>query len=76
MGVADRIADGYRHGGVSLAAMTPEGPGSGIGLALCQAIARLHDARLEVTPRDGGGTVFNVFMPVRENLAMPSEQAA
>ena len=74
MAVADRITEDYRHGGIPLAAMTPEGPGSGIGLTLCQAIARLHDARLEATPRDGGGTVFNCFIPVRENLVMPSEQ--
>jgi two-component system sensor histidine kinase KdpD len=73
MAVADSIAESYRHGGMAMAAMTTEGPGTGIGLTLCQAIARLHDARLEATPCVGGGTVFNLFMPVRQNLATPLE---
>lgn len=76
IGVADQIAENFRHGGASWAALATDGPGSGIGLALCQQIARLHDGRLEITPRDGGGSTFSFFMPLRENLALPAEQLA
>ncbi len=39
--------------------------GMGLGLALCRAIARAHQARLWIEPREGGGTVVRLHMPIR-----------
>jgi signal transduction histidine kinase len=39
------------------AGMRMQGPrGMGLGLALCQAIARVHGAQLWIEERQGGGT--------------------
>jgi two-component system sensor histidine kinase FlrB len=38
--------------------------GSGLGLAVSQGIVKDHDGWIEVVPREGGGTVFTVFLPV------------
>ncbi|MHC4938272.1 MAG: sensor histidine kinase [Planctomycetota bacterium] len=39
------------------------GGGSGLGLALVEAYARAHNARVEVGDREGGGAVFAVRLP-------------
>lgn len=36
--------------------------GAGLGLALCQRIAELHDSRLEYTSQEGKGTTVRVFL--------------
>jgi two-component system, OmpR family, phosphate regulon sensor histidine kinase PhoR len=38
--------------------------GSGLGLAIAKRIATLHRGTLELSPRDGGGTVASVKLPV------------
>ena len=40
--------------------------GMGMGLAICRTIVELHRGRLEFAPREGGGTVFTVTLPVAE----------
>ena len=76
MDIIERIAKGFKHGEPALTAMAIEGSrtGAGIGLTLCMVIARLHDASIQLTPREGGGAVFTLFMPVRANLIAPTEQ--
>lgn len=37
--------------------------GAGIGLALCQKIAEVHNTRLEYTSQPGSGTTVRVFIP-------------
>lgn len=38
--------------------------GAGLGLALCRAIAQLHDGTLTVSPRKGGGARFTLSLPL------------
>ncbi|QJW83297.1 hypothetical protein HK414_00690 [Ramlibacter terrae] len=45
--------------------------GSGLGLAVCRAIAQAHGGALAVSRRDGGGSVFSVRLPVVESPPVP-----
>jgi two-component system osmolarity sensor histidine kinase EnvZ len=38
--------------------------GAGLGLAIVDRIARLHGGRLDLLPREGGGTVARVTIPI------------
>ena len=38
--------------------------GSGLGLAVCRAIARAHGGRLELHRRQGGGSSFMLSLPL------------
>jgi two-component system osmolarity sensor histidine kinase EnvZ len=38
--------------------------GTGLGLAIVERIARLHEGKLELLPRDGGGLVARLRLPV------------
>ena len=38
-------------------------PGAGLGLAIVERIARLHDATLDLLPREGGGTLARLTLP-------------
>ena len=55
----DRIFQPFVRG----AAVPGNTAGSGIGLALVAAAARLHAGRVEVQARDGGGAVFTLRLP-------------
>jgi signal transduction histidine kinase len=39
--------------------------GAGLGLALVRAIAHVHDATIAYLPREGGGSVFRLTIPVQ-----------
>lgn len=39
--------------------------GMGLGLALCQAVARVHHAQLAIEERPGGGTVVSLRFPLQ-----------
>lgn len=46
--------------------------GMGLGLALCQAITRLHQGQLWIDDRPGGGTVVRLKLPTRSHaLSVP-----
>jgi len=40
--------------------------GSGLGLSIVQQIISLHDGRIEVQSEKGRGTLFTIFLPVKE----------
>jgi two-component system sensor histidine kinase KdpD len=40
--------------------------GSGLGLAVCRAIAQAHGGSLSVENRDGGGSRFCLSLPIEE----------
>jgi two-component system, OmpR family, sensor histidine kinase KdpD len=48
--------------------------GSGVGLALCRAVARVHGGRLTLRARHHGGSSFECFVPL--GTAPPAEEAA
>ena len=38
--------------------------GAGLGLAIVERIARMHGGRLDLVPREGGGNVARVTIPI------------
>lgn len=50
--------------------------GTGVGLALCRAIARVHGGELTVRARRGGGTSFELWLPVEPAPDVPSDELA
>ncbi len=52
----------------------PPSLGSGVGLALCHAIARVHGAQLRYRQRRGGGACFALGLPLSEAPAPPKEE--
>ena len=38
--------------------------GSGLGLALCRAVAQAHGGMLRLRPRGGGGSCFSLTLPI------------
>jgi len=48
--------------------------GTGIGLAICRAIAEVHGGRIEAHNRPGGGAVVKVFLPCNEMPPAMTEQ--
>lgn len=45
--------------------------GTGVGLALCRAILRAHGGDITWHPREGGGSVFECWLPLSRETAMP-----
>jgi signal transduction histidine kinase len=39
-------------------------PGAGLGLSIVRAVARAHGGQVRAEPRDGGGLVVTVILPV------------
>ena len=51
----------------------PTARGVGIGLTLCQAIAKAHQGSIALSTQPGDGSTFTVRLPLRDNLITPRE---
>jgi two-component system sensor histidine kinase KdpD len=69
--VRDR-GPGLPPGGADGARRAPE-QGTGLGLAVCRAIARVHGGELVLHPRTGGGTVAACALPIEAAPAAAPE---
>lgn len=49
--------------------------GTGIGLAICRAVADLHGGRIEAQNRAGGGAIVRVFLPSTDRAPIVSEDS-
>jgi two-component system NtrC family sensor kinase len=54
----------------------PVGAGTGLGLSITYSIAQTHRGTLELTPRDGGGTVATLQFPLDQRSSPPAEPAS
>jgi two-component system sensor histidine kinase KdpD len=70
-GDEQRVFDLFYRG----AAARPDRRGTGIGLAICRAIAEVHGGRIEASNRPDSGAVVRVFLPHGERPPAVSEQA-
>ena|GEM_PF-428729 len=43
-------------------------PGTGIGLAICSGLVEAHQGQLTVDNREGGGTIFQITLPLRPTV--------
>lgn len=50
--------------------------GVGLGLAICEAIVRLHQGRIWADPLPGGGTAFRFTLPLEKMPEAPTEALA
>lgn len=46
--------------------------GIGVGLAVCRAIAQVHDAFIQITDTEGGGATVTLHLPLSVQPGMPS----
>lgn len=59
-GEEDRVFERFRRGA------HPGVAGTGLGLPIARAIARVHGGRLEAHPRPGGGALFRLTLPLAQ----------
>ena len=53
----------------------PDQRGTGIGLAICRAIAEVHAAQIVASNRPGGGASVRLILPVDETPPQVAERA-
>jgi two-component system sensor histidine kinase KdpD len=49
--------------------------GSGLGLAICRGIVEAHGGTIAVAAREGGGAVFTIVLPRRDDVPAPNESS-
>ena len=65
-GEHDRVFDGFYR-----ATNSGEVRGAGLGLGIVQHFARAHGGDIVALPRDGGGTIMRMLLPVKRPSASP-----
>ena len=64
-----RIFEGFYR-----ASNSEEVRGAGLGLGIVQHFARAHDGDIEALPREGGGTIMRLTLPlVKRNAIQPNK---
>lgn len=74
----ERVFEVFRRGAPGMVGQpaAPERPGSGVGLAVCRAIARAHGGELRLRARGHGGCSFECLLPRREPPAAAQPEGA
>lgn len=65
-----RIFEGFYR-----ASNSGEVRGAGLGLGIVQHFARAHDGDIEALPREGGGTIMRLTLPLAKRNTTPPSQA-
>jgi two-component system, OmpR family, sensor histidine kinase KdpD len=76
-GLLPRLFEPFSRGPLQTSGAASDAPsprGTGVGLALCRAIARVHGGELTVRQRRGGGACFEVSLPIEPLPAEPGLQ--
>jgi two-component system, OmpR family, sensor histidine kinase KdpD len=47
-------------------------PGTGMGLAIARQIVEAHGGHMSVESRDGGGSIFSIFIPFKREVEVPA----
>jgi two-component system sensor histidine kinase KdpD len=71
----ERIFQVFQRGQDSPESLASSGTGSGVGLAVCKAIAEAHGGTLALRGRTRGGSSFECTLPLREAPALPGSEA-
>ena len=69
----ERVFDAFQRGDLAGFAQRP--PGAGVGLAVCRAIAEVHEGSLSLRPRGHGGCSFEFRLPLRAAPELPEAGA-
>jgi two-component system sensor histidine kinase KdpD len=48
--------------------------GTGMGLAICKGIVEAHGGEIEAEPREGGGTIIRISMPLETVVSREEEK--
>lgn len=67
----ERVFEAFLQGDTA----SPHAPGVGVGLALVERFAEIHDGSAWVEERPGGGASFRVFLPARPAGYRPEPEA-
>lgn len=74
-GWREQVFEPFTRGPATAAGPADAPRGSGIGLALCRAIARVHRGTLVHRARRGGGSAFELSLPVDPAPPLPADRS-
>jgi two-component system sensor histidine kinase KdpD len=72
----ERIFEAFQRAPQPAAAAEAARRGAGVGLAVCRAVARAHGGELVLRDRPGGGSSFELSLPVEPMPPPPREPGA
>jgi signal transduction histidine kinase len=54
----------------------PDGSSAGLGLSIARRVAEAQAGRVTYTPREGGGSVFTLFLPAMDDAGSTEQERA